>query len=219
MVSIIAKLTIFEEIHNEIKARKGMSAFVIGVNGVDTSGKTMFAKSLSNYLFTNGYNTQLVHIDDFHNPNHIRKSGNNPIDSYYQNAFNIELLCNEILEPISKGKEISKTLTLLDLESDQFTNIQEYHINKETIVIIEGVLLYREPLYRYFDLKIFLDISFNEVLRRASLRDVPIYGEEFLDKYRNKYIPIQKKYIAEHNPIIHSDIVIDNNDYYLPKIK
>jgi uridine kinase len=83
---------------------------------------------------------------------------------------------------------------------------------------MEGVLLFRPPVDEYLDGRIYLHISFEEVLERANMRDVPKHGEAFLKKYIDKYIPVQKRYIEEFKPREHSDIVIDNSDYRYPKI-
>ena len=64
-----------------------------------------------------------------------------------------------------------------------------------------------------------MHISFDQVIERAKKRDVPKYGEAFLQKYINKYIPIQERYLSEHYPVKTSDIVINNEDYLNPKIE
>lgn len=102
--------------------------------------------------------------------------------------------------------------------SDEYVNNIAYAIDNDTVVILEGVLLFREPLLHYFDMKIFIDITFEEVLKRAQIRDVPKYGIEFLKKYIDKYIPIQKKYLEECKPKEICDILVDNNDFDRPLI-
>lgn len=59
---------------------------------------------------------------------------------------------------------------------------------------------YRPPLEEFIDYKIFLDIGFDEMLRRAEARDAPRFGAEILAKYREKYIPVQKKYLEMYKP-------------------
>ena len=192
--------------------------FVVGVNGVDTSGKTVFAKSLSEYLINRRRKVQLIHLDDFHNPSRVRSQGKTEVEAYIQNAFNLDLLIAELLEPARQGSSLNTELTLLDLAGDTFTNRKHYRIVPETIVLLEGVLLYREPLDQYFDFRIFLDITFEEVLRRAERRDVPGCGPEFLGRYHRKYIPIQKWYLDTHSPVERSDLVVDNNDCHRPRV-
>jgi len=201
-----------------IAKNKYNKPLILGINGVDTSGKTSFSKELSKYLTNKGYKIELIHIDDFHNHSSIRSKGDNPIDSYIDNAFNLELFEREILNPIKENNKLKKELKLLNLDTDEFTNIKHYNIDVDTIVIVEGVLLYRDPIDKYFDLRLFLDISFEEVLKRAEVRDVPKYGIEFLERYRNKYIPIQQKYITNYLPREKSEIIIDNHNYLRPMI-
>lgn len=217
--SLIKRCEIYKKIEKEITKNKSNNAYIIGVNGVDTSGKSKFSIALYRYLVNCGYDTIIIHLDDFHNLRSIRNSGINEIDSYIDNAFNLKLLEKEILSKIKNNNSIDTELSLVDLESDTQTNKNRYKIEKETIVILEGVLLYRHPIEKYFDYKIYLDIEFEEVLRRAEIRDVPIYGLDFLQRYIKKYIPIQRWYIENCMPKQKSDMVIDNTDYYFPKIK
>ena len=84
------------------------------------------------------------------------------------------------------------------------------------ILIVEGILLFREPLRKYFDIKIFLRIDFEEMLRRAKLRDVPKFGVEVLDSYQSRYMPAQERYFRECTPELQCDILIDNNDWERP---
>jgi phosphoglycolate phosphatase len=218
VLSRIMRCEIFARIEKDLSTIESGSAKIVGVNGVDCSGKTIFASSLEQYLLKRGHKTQLIRLDDFHNPKEIRSRGDNEIDAYINNAFNLDLLADELLAPTKRGETIDHNLTLLDLDSDNFTNNKSYRIDPETIVIVEGVLLYRPPLDAHFDYRSFLDVTFAEVLRRAEARDVPLYGPEFLDRYRTKYIPIQKRYLAEHTPLKKCDLVVDNNDFRRPRV-
>jgi phosphoglycolate phosphatase len=178
-----------------------------------------FTLALNAYLISRGYKTQIIHLDDFHNPRNVRYSGQNEIDSYLNYAFNLTALEAEILAPVKRDKlAVDKVLTLLDLDLDTFTNYKHYTIDSGTIIIIEGVLLYRKPIEDYIDCKIFLDISYDEVLKRAEKRDVPVHGSDFLNKYICKYIPVQQWYISHCNPKQKSDFLIDNMDYNFPVV-
>ena len=190
----------------------------IGINGVDASGKTTLTNNLSVFLNHIGIKNTIIHIDDFHNKAIVRQQGNNEIEAYYQNAFNYDQLIEEILRPIQNGIVVDKEVMCLNLDTDKYENAIHYSIDKETVVLIEGVLLFRPPLSQFLEGKVYVNISFDEVLRRARVRDVPKYGEEFMKKYFEKYIPIQKKYLAEYNPIEKSDFIIDNNDFKNPRL-
>ena len=218
IAGLAARCEIFSAIERACGCRAAGKPLIIGVNGVDTSGKTKFSNALDQFLRHRGHHTQVVHLDDFHNPRAIRTSGEDENQSYIDHAFNLERLETELLEPISTCGAVDVELDLLDLDSDTVTNRKRYAVTSNTIVIVEGVLLFRPPIDQYFDLRVFLHIGVDEVLRRAEARDVPLYGPEFLDRYRRKYIPIQQKYLSQWQPMERSDFVIDNTDYEFPRL-
>jgi len=191
---------------------------IVGINGVDTAGKTRFAQDFAAFLRAQGRDVALIHGDDFHNPRAIRRQGNDPVRGYIEHAFNLPLLERELLAPIRRGETFDKTLSLLDLDTDTPTAIRRYSVRRETITLVEGVLLFRPPIDAYFDLRVFLHIPFEEVLRRAAARDVPRYGDDYLERYKFRYIPVQQWYLETHRPAERSDFVIDNTDYANPRI-
>lgn len=215
IVHYISQIEVFDQITQRL-IKKGKK--IIGINGVDTSGKTAFTNQYSKYLDCLGIKNTILHIDDFHNPSAIRYQGDNEIEAYYNNAFNYKQVIDEVLQPLREFGHLDKQVLCLNLDSDQYENRIHYKIDTDTILLIEGVLLFREPLFSYLESKVFLNINFDEVIHRAKLRDVPKYGEGFLLKYINKYIPIQKRYLSEENPMQKSDIVINNDDYLNPRI-
>lgn len=217
---VIEKINnIYYKVSNTImNSKKKDKPLIAGVNGLDTSGKTIFTKELANYLKKFGFHVQTIHLDDFHNPSEIRYKDSNPILSYIHNAFNLNCIETELLKPVISDGMLEKELTLLELETNELNIIKKYEINTDTVVLVEGVLLYREPIDKYFDLRIYLDISFDEVLKRASIRDGYIMGETVIEKYHQKYIPIQKWYIEKYQPMKKSKIIIKNDNYEKPEI-
>ncbi len=215
------RLAIFEIMLLDIKkAKKSDRAFIIGVSGIDASGKTKFADALAAFLASNSYTTQLVHLDDFHNPKKLRYSGESEAENYYTRQFDLNTLVEKLLKPIehSFGK-YSQKLTLLDLMTDQYTVEKEYTIDKDTIIVLEGIFLFKDVLAPYIDFKIFLDVPFEESMKRAEARDIPIFGPSIMDKYNNKYFPAERRYLAEFPPELTSDMVVDNSNWNYPKVR
>ncbi|MBN1778495.1 MAG: HAD hydrolase-like protein [Clostridiales bacterium] len=210
VLPLVNQITLFARISARIRQAPGVRS--IGVDGVDTSGKSTFADRFAAYLRSTGVDAAVVHLDDFHNPKALRRQGRSEIEAYVRNAFDLETLANELLIPLRHHGEVHKTLTLLDLDRDTHTLKRRYDIGRDTLVILEGVLLYREPIADLIDYKIYLDIGFDEALRRASARDVPKYGGQILDRYRQKYIPVQQLYIDTYKPKEKCDIIVDNTD-------
>lgn len=214
IISYVRQLEIFYRIFETARQKKSRT---IGITGVDTSGKTDFASRFAGFLDGMNIRNQIIHIDDYHNPRNIRRNGENEIDAYYKNAFNYQKLIDEVLIPAQSGS-FDKSICCLDLKTDRYEKEVHYTIHSDTMILIEGVLLYRKPLIDYIDVKVFLDISFETMVQRAERRDVPLFGEEILQTYEKKYIPVQRRYLKEEQPKPASDFVIDNNDYSNPVI-
>ena len=118
-----------------------------------------------------------------------------------------------------KTEQRNLQLDLLDLDRDTYTNRQTFRSSGETIILVEGVMLYRPPVDPFFDYRVFMDISFDQVLKRAKERDVPKYGPEIIEKYMKKYIPAQKMYMEKFSPKQRANLVINNDDYNRPSIQ
>jgi len=201
--------------HIERETSKLPKPAVIGINGVDASGKTTMASGLDAYLRRRGIPTALIHVDDFHNPRAVRTIDDSP-EGYIKHAFDVPRIHTLILD--LKRAPGTKTALLLDLDTDAYTNQKIFEVNGDTVIIVEGVLLYRPPLDELSDYRVFLDVTFDEALRRARERDVPKYGEAFLQRYIDRYIPAQKLYLSKNAPKERSQLVIDNNDVRKPII-
>jgi phosphoglycolate phosphatase len=214
------KLAIFKKVLDEAtKMKLNYRALIIGVTGIDTSGKTRFAEALSEFLISKGHKTQLINLDDFHNPKSIRYSGQDQVENYYNKSFDLLTLIQKLLIPIRSKRKLSTELTLLDLATDKYEVSKKYSVDENTIVVFEGVFLFRNELSEYIDYKIFLEIPFEESKNRAATRDVPVYGEEVLKRYDEKYLPAQKRYIDHCHPMKMADMIIDNLNWQYPTIK
>jgi HAD superfamily hydrolase (TIGR01549 family) len=209
------RLPIFEKICTEIERKKDKNrTFVIGISGIDGSGKTRFAEGLEKYLIAYNNQVQAIHLDDFHNPKKIRYAGKNQAENYFKRSFNIGLITQKLLKPLQRKKAFSTEMTLLDWRTDKYGIEIEFTFTPDTIVIFDGVFLLRKELAPYIDLKIFLDITFEESKKRALLRD----PQAILKKYNEKYLPAQARYLKEYPPEKTADLIIDNNDWENPKI-
>lgn len=213
------KLPIFEKLLGEINRRKRKNqAFVVGINGIDCSGKTKFAEVFEEFLISKNCKTQLVSLDSFHNPQRIRYSGENQAENYYNKSFDVKTIVEKLLTPIHQKSNFSISLSLLDLLTDEYKVEKEFSFDQDTIVLLEGVFLFRKELSPYIDYKIFIEIPFEESKNRARVRDILILGEEVLRRYDEKYLPAQRKYLDEFPPQKTADMIIDNSNWEYPRV-
>jgi len=209
------RLPIFEKMLGEIERKEDKNRpFVVGINGIDGAGKTEFADAFERFLKNHNYKTQSIHLDDFHNPRKIRYAGKDQADNYYNLSFNIKHIVEKLLKPLRRKGDYSAKMRLLDWHTDKYDIEKEFTFSPNTIVIFEGVFLFRKELAPYIDYKVFLDIAFEESKRRAKDRD----PKTTLEKYDVKYLPAQQRYLGKYPSCDTADMVVDNSDWEKPKI-
>ncbi len=76
-------------------------------------------------------------------------------------------------------------------------------------VVADGVFLQRPELDDLWDLRIWVDVSFEESLRRAEARDAHLM-ENVRVRYERRYHPGQRLYIDRVDPRSRADIVIES---------
>lgn len=193
----------------------------VAIDGIDAAGKTTLADELAQYL--RQYDRQVIRVseDNFHNPASVRKAqGDLSPQGFYQDSYNDEALIQYVLEPLSPGGNRLYRTSAYDLEKDQPSPVPEKRAMPDAILLVDGIFLLRQVLINYWDLSIFMEISFENSALRGTLRDVNLLSSsnEIEDKYRLRYIPGQKLYLSKAHPLDRADIIIDNNKTEGPEI-
>lgn len=195
--------------------------FVLAINGIDGSGKTFLCDQLEDQLNQKSYDVCRLSVDNFHNPKSIRYQHENQAEAYFLDSINFELFKQKALIPIYESSGFPKKIQVKghNLETDQ-EEIVFQEISKNTVILAEGVFLFKADLLPYYDLKIFLDVAFDTIIERVKVRDLKTLKTEdaIVKRYLEKYIPGQQLYFDEAGPLEIADIVIDNNDYSSPSI-
>jgi uridine kinase len=195
-------------------------AVIVGINGVDGSGKTMLATQLTLRLERAGYSVCRVSVDAFHHPKAYRyRRGQQSPEAYYRDAINYEAFADKALRPVFDARTfpVECQTTLLDLTQDR-EDARFQTVDENTVVLAEGVFIFRPEIRPLLHLAIFLDARFETILERVKTRDLETLGSEerILERYTRKYIPGQQLYLDEVQPATLADIVVDNNDFDNP---
>ena len=212
------KNELIEKLSKCLEEYKTYKTIFVAIDGVDTSGKTTLADELKENIKKR--KIYRVSIDGFHNDKKIRLSkGEYSPEGYYEDSFKYESIIENVFNPIINGKKriIPK---IFDYRNNEETIKEIINIPDKSVIIFDGVFLLRNEIQDYWDLSIFLEISFNEVIKRALKRDIEYFEDEklLLKKYKERYIPGQKLYFEREKPKLRADIIIDNNDFDNPEI-
>ena len=192
MEDILAFIKAKYEQHRSIKR-----SFAVGINGIDCSGKTTFAKAISKYFSYYKIVNNHLDIDNFNNPA-------------------IEIETYKAFVSGSWGEEdLNKYYKLIINYSDAIRSVSESK-NNYSIVILEGIFIYKPQLVDLFDLKIYLDIDISLGRKRFAKRRSLERDKRPFDIYDKIWILSHNKYDSEVHPKQISDLVIDYNDESKP---
>ena len=172
-------------------------SFVVGINGIDCSGKTTFAKAISKYFSYYKIVNNHLDIDTFNNP---------VIESETYKAF---------VSGSWDEEDLNKYYKLIINYSDAIRAVSEYK-KKYPLVILEGIFIYKPQLADLFDLKIYLDINISLGRKRFAKRRSLKQDKRPFEIYDEIWMLSHIRYESEVHPKRISDLVIDYNDASKP---
>lgn len=196
------------------------SPVLVGIDGIDASGKTTLANELADELKKSNREIIRASIDGFHNSEKIRYSkGRNSPEGYYYDSFNYSSVREFLLDPLSSGNLRYKSVAFDYLSNNDI--ISDFTTaTRSSILIMDGIFLFRPELIKYWDLKIFLDVDFEVIIQRVINRQAEKKHigskEDIINKYNKRYIPGQEIYLRSEKPRKKADIIIDNNNFENP---
>lgn len=161
-------------------------------------------------------------IDGFHRPRieRYRQGPESPL-GYYDDSFNYQRLRAALLDPLGeRGNRLYRT-RVFDCRADQPVHSRLLKAPADAILIFDGVFLLRPELADVWDFRVFVSADFDEIVRRARIRDADLFGssDEAEQRYRTRYLPAQQHYLQTVRPSQPADVVIDNDDPSRPRMR
>lgn len=221
MQNYVSRKNIINELANVINQINLPHPVRVGIDGGGAAGKTTFADELVEPLEKLGRTVIRSTIDGFHNPPKIRrKQGKYSPEGYFEDSYNYPHLKKYLLEPLGPNGNLEYKESVYNFRINQPTNVAIKKAPKNSVLIFEGIFLFNEFLFPYWDYKLFIDASFENTMQRAIERDNDLFGgtENVIKLYKNRYIPGQEMYLSTCNPINSSDIVLNNDDFRNPVV-
>lgn len=187
----------------------------VAINGIEGTGKTVFATKLTSYLYDSKLRAIHVTIDGYHNEKSVRyKQGRDAAKGYYEDAYNEIAFVEKVLKS-SQTENPNYITAVHDLETDELLNLAPTSIELDSVLIVDGAYLFKKIYQHHWDLKIYLKTSFDIAMQRGIERDKIALGgyDATRAKYENRYHKASKIYVDEIQPENIADIVIDNSDF------
>lgn len=190
--------------------------FVVGINGIEGSGKSTLSHQLAARLRDEGDEVHVISVDDFHRPRSVRfQRGELSPEGYRLDSIDFPALAERALRPLRTARRFPMDVATASWDVDQDVPVQRHaSVATNAIVVVEGVFLFEPPTLPLLDLKVFLKADFDVILARVAVRDFARFGsaDQVITRYRTKYIPGQQLYLDQAQPEDVADIVLDTND-------
>ena len=194
----------------------------MAIDGPDAAGKTTLADELARALRGRGRAVIRASIDGFHRPRaERRRRGEDSPEGYYEDSFDYAALREALLDPLGFGGSRRYRPAVFRFRSDAPRSDAAAVAPEDAVLLFDGVFLLRPELFGIWDLRVFVSVGFDEVLRRALDRDAALFGsrDEVARRYRRRYIPGQRLYYAAAGPAEAADVVVYNNDPASPRLE
>ena len=164
---------------------------IVAIDGDAVAGKTTLGGILRLI-----YNCNIIHMDHF-----FLRPEQRTEERLAQPGGNIdhERFAKEVLTPLAAARPF--TYRPFDCQTWDFGD--EITITPDRLTVIEGGYAHHPALVNAYDITAFLKIDPTEQMRRLTGRNAPL----LVDKFRDVWIPMEKKYQAEFGIEMKSDLV------------
>jgi uridine kinase len=199
-----------------VSARLALSphrALLVGISGIDGSGKSFVATQLEKQLRNLGWNVAALSADDWHSLGNIRNNPNNPGEHFYEHALRLSEMFEDLVLPLRDRFAVDITANYCDAKATHHRK-KRYQFSDVDIVLLEGIFLFKSAYRSHFDLKIWVDCSFTTALHRAIIRSQEgLPPTETKQAFETVYFPAQRLHFERDRPRDHAEVIFDNDSH------
>jgi uridine kinase len=200
---------------NAIARRRGAVApdrtVLVGISGIDASGKGYLAAKIADRLQMEGLKVALIGADDWLNLPDVCINRDNYAGHFYEHAMRFGEMFERLIIPLKQKREISFTADCADAEAITCRK-HRYDFCDIDIILLEGIFLLKPAYRHHFDLTVWIDCSFEVALKRAIKRGQEgLPPAETIKAFKTIYFPAQLIHLARDNPREAADYVFTND--------
>ncbi|HEU5245645.1 MAG TPA: hypothetical protein VFU09_01000 [Candidatus Udaeobacter sp.] len=186
-------------------------AGLIGISGIDGSGKGFVSAKLAEALRAKSLNVAAISADDWLNLPDVCINRDNYAEHFYEHAIRFDEMFEQLILPLREKRRISLTADCADAKTTSYRK-QSYEFCEIDIVLLEGIFLFKPAYRRHFDLRIWIDCSFKCALERAIGRGQEgLPPAETIEVFETIYFPAQRIHLARDNPREAADYIFTND--------
>lgn len=197
-----------------LRARSGRT--LVGIDGLDGSGKATFADDIAAMVAECGGSTIRISLLNYLNPQSVRYAqGRTSPRGFYEDSYDYQRFHDEVLEPLGREGSGRYRTAAYDLAAEAPVRSPWLVAPDDAVVVIDGLFLHRREFatsrtQKVWDYSVLLEVPFEEAYRRLSQRDGLSPDPHAPSNAR--YYEGQLLYQRECHPLQKADLVIENSD-------
>jgi len=206
-----------DEIVNRILERRAevpdSRSFLIGISGIDGSGKGYFAGQIEARLAQHGVTSAVINVDGWLDLPDKRFDPNAPAERFYESAIRFDQFFSNLVIPLRDRRSVYLVAEFLEETARQYRE-HIYNIRNVDVILVEGIFLFKQAYRRLFDLGIWVDCSFSTALARALQRGQEgLHPADTIAAFETIYFPAQRIHFEQDHPRESADLILDNDFY------
>jgi uridine kinase len=186
-------------------------ALVVGVSGIDASGKGHVTRLLADRLGAGGWNVATVTADWWLNAPDVRFGAADPAGTFLRCALRLDELFDDVVRPLRSARSV--TVDFLRGEETSPTLTRDRLVLADVdILVVEGIFLFQRRHRDVFDLRIWIESTFETALLRAvNRRQEALDPEETVAAYEAVYFPAQRVHLSSDRPRAAAHLIVVND--------
>ena len=189
-------------------------SLLVGVSGIDGCGKGYLAAQLQAHLALHGVIPAILNVDGWLNLPQKRFDQNAPAANFYENAIRLDQFFSQLVLPLRDRRSIHLEADFVEETASNYRR-HSYDYDDVSVVLVEGIFLFKPQYRKYFDLTIWIDCSFPTALARAIDRaQEGLSAANTIAAYDTIYFPAQKIHLAHDKPRENADLILENDMRY-----
>jgi uridine kinase len=190
-------------------------ALLVGVSGIDGSGKGFVADRIVATLLARQVRAVLIHGDGWLNLPEKRFHPLNAGQHFYEHAFRMDDMFERFILPLKRNRSHHGVMDFAE-ETATAYRVEPFSFQDVDVIVLECIFLFKRRYRRHCDLAIWIDCSFETALERAIQRGQEgLPPAEAVHAYETIYFPAQRIHFDEDRPRGTADVIVDNdgNDF------
>jgi len=202
------------------QASRERRPLVVGINGIDKSGKTRFAAGLAAALRRRGRVAETLPVDAFLAPRRLREASDYPpVERYYRKRYDLERLRDQALRPLREEGRRRVRVAIYDGRRERVGSELHLSLGETGMLIVEGPFLFRADLFYHFDFRIYLVTDFERALDLA-LADVPESRRQARRRaLLAREVAAQQLYLGQETPWQRAHLVLRDVNGDTPRVE